>query len=125
MRWLLIIGLAVLEVSVSLCLPTDASQPVRILMEDGSPYYVPVSATVSSGSPIRWENPTPTHHTVTHNGCIDEQQACLFDSGPVPPGGQFTIPGLPPGRYAYYCRIHPIMRGLLTVIDAPTAPSRL
>ena len=94
-------------------------------MEDGSPYYVPVTATVGSGNPVRWDNPTPTHHTVTHNGCLEERTACLFDSGTVSPGSQFTIPGLPAGRYPYSCRIHPIMRGLLIVMDSPPAPSQL
>ena len=94
-------------------------------MEDGSPYYVPVTATVASGNPIRWDNPTPTHHTVTHNGCLVEGLLCLFDSGTVPPGSQFTIPGLPAGRYIYQCRIHPIMRGTLVVTDNPPPPSQL
>ena len=42
---------------------TGASLSGQILMEDGSPYYVPVTATVASGNPVRWDNPTPTHHT--------------------------------------------------------------
>jgi Plastocyanin len=104
---------------------TDASLSVQILMEDGSPYYVPVTATVTSGNPVRWDNPTPTHHTVTHDGCLEEGPSCLFDSGTVPPGSQFTIPGLPAGRYAYHCRIHPIMRGMLVVTDSPPAASQL
>ena len=101
------------------------SLSAQIVMEDGSPYYVPVTATVASGSPIIWDNPTPTHHTVTHNGCVEDGHPCLFDSGPVPPGAQFTIPGLPAGRYLYHCRIHPIMRGVLTVTDSAPAPSQL
>lgn len=104
---------------------TGTSLSAQIVMEDGSPYYVPVTATVASGNPIRWDNPTPTHHTVTHNGCVEDGHPCLFDSGPVPPGAQFTIPGLPAGRYPYHCRIHPIMRGVLTVTDAAPAPSQL
>ncbi|MBL8053953.1 MAG: hypothetical protein JNK03_11315, partial [Nitrospira sp.] len=73
----------------------DFSPATQILMENGSPYYVPAAATVVSGTPIRWENPTPTHHTVTHNGCVNDESTCLFNSGTVPPGGQFTIQGLP------------------------------
>lgn len=124
MKWLWAFSLMMVGMEW-LGLPTDASQPMRIVMEDGSPYYVPVSATVFSGDPIRWENPTPTHHTVTSNGCTEEPQHCLFDSGPVPPGGTFTVPGLPSGRYPYHCRIHPIMRGIVIVIDTPGEPSSL
>jgi plastocyanin len=103
----------------------DLSPATQILMENGSPYYVPPAATVASGTPIRWENPTPTHHTVTHNGCLKDENPCLFDSGTVPPGGHFTVPGLPPGRYPYHCGIHPIMRGQLIVTDDFSTPSHL
>lgn len=103
----------------------DLSPVTQILMENGSPYYVPASATVTSGVPIRWENPTPTHHTVTHSDCATDARPCLFDSGTVPPGGHFTVPGLPPGRYPYHCGIHPIMRGQLIVTDDASAPSHL
>lgn len=97
----------------------------QIMIEDGSPYFAPAKATVASGSPISWYNPTPTDHTVTQNGCVEDGTTCLFDSGIIPPGEQFSIQGLPPGRYPYHCRIHPIMRGVLTVTDAATMPSQL
>jgi plastocyanin len=110
----------------SLAWPTTA-MPIatQIMIEDGSPYFAPAKAVAISGSPIRWENPTPTDHTVTHNGCVEDGTPCLFDSGVIPPGEQFSIQGLPPGRYPYHCRIHPIMRGVLTVTDAATMPSQL
>ncbi len=113
------IGTAVAEPSL------DLSPATHIVMENGSPYYVPAAATAVSGTPIRWENPTATHHTVTHNGCVNDESACLFNSGTVPPGGQFTIHGLPPGRYAYHCGIHPIMRGQLIVTDDSSTPTHL
>jgi plastocyanin len=53
------------------------SPTTQILMENGSPYYVPATVTVASGTPVRWDNPTPTHHTVTHNDCIKEAHPCL------------------------------------------------
>jgi len=103
----------------------DLSPTTQILMENGSPYYIPSAATVASGTPIRWDNPTPTHHTVTHNDCGKEERPCLFDSGTVAPGGHFTVPGLPAGRYLYHCGIHPIMRGQLIITDDPSIPSQL
>jgi plastocyanin len=52
--------------------PTSATPPyTAIIIDSGSPYFVPKSATVSAGAPIRWENPTPTEHTITHVGCLD------------------------------------------------------
>lgn len=105
--------------------PSSATPPaVHVLMDSGSPYYVPAAATVTVGGAIRWDNPTPTHHTVTHDGCFDESGRCAFDSGAVEPGGTYTIPSLPPGRYPYQCRIHPIMRGIIIVTDSPLLPSQ-
>ena len=105
--------------------PSGATPPQgRVLMDSGSPYYVPAAVTVASGASIRWDNPTPTHHTVTHDGCFDEGDRCGFDSGAVDPGGSYTIPNLPPGRYPYQCRIHPIMRGMIIVTEAAGLPSQ-
>ena len=79
-------------------------------MESWSPYFTPAAATVTAGSAIRWENPTGTHHTITHDGCLGTG-ACAFDSGSIGPDGVFEISGLPPGLYPYHCTLHPIMRG--------------
>ena len=82
-KWSIIAGL----MGVILAGPTAATPPsAHIIIEDGSPYFVPVAATISSGSPIQWENPTPTYHTVTHNACVDDSGPCVFDSGTMPPG---------------------------------------
>jgi plastocyanin len=124
-KWLMMSVLVGLVVA-ALSWPTTATQPYTlIIIEDGSPYFVPVTATVASGNPIRWGNPTPTLHTITHNGCVDDSGLCAFDSGTMPPEDTFTLPGLPPGRYVYHCRIHPIMRGVLTVTDSSRSPSQL
>ncbi len=124
MKWTMTIAATLLMSAVGWS-SSGMAPYTEIVMEDGSPYFVPVTATIASGSPIRWENPTATHHTATHNGCVDEGAACAFDSGPVAPGESYTVPGLPPGRYPYHCRIHPIMRGVLTVTEAAPLPSQL
>ena len=95
-----------------------------ILIESGAPYFVPKSATVSKGAPIRWDNPTATEHTITHVSCLENGSTCAFDSGIVLPNGSFTLPGLDPGHYPYLCRIHPIMHGIITVTNT-VAPSQL
>jgi len=120
---LLIFGL--LTVGLLSAWPTAATPPyTAIIIEGGSPYFVPKSVTVSTGSPIRWENPTAAEHTVTHTGCVEDGY-CAFDSGLMLPNGTFALPGLAPGRYPYLCRIHPIMRGVITVTEAPQLPSQL
>ena len=103
-------------------LPGEATAPhFKITIENGAPYFLPASATVQTGTPILWDNPTPTEHTITHESCIGGEP-CAFDSGLMPPNTHYTLPGLPPGRYAYYCRIHPIMRGTLIITDSAVPP---
>ena len=95
----------------------------HIQIEGWSPYYSPHVATVRSGESIIWTNPTATHHSIRHDGCV-EKGFCAFDSGSIPPNQAFEIPSLPPGTYAYHCTIHPIMRGVLHV-QSPEQPSRI
>jgi plastocyanin len=123
MNWrILILGVAIGAMSAW---PTSATPPTaQVYMDSGSPYYVPAAVTVTAGAAVRWDNPTPTQHTVTHDGCFDESGRCAFDSGAVEPGGTYTIPELPPGRYPYQCRIHPVMRGIIIVTDSPLLPSQ-
>jgi plastocyanin len=105
--------------------PTAATPPyTAITIESGSPYFVPKFVTVSTGSPIMWENPTATEHTVTHMGCLENGDHCAFDSGLMLPTGTFALPGLAPGQYPYICRIHPIMRGVITVTEPSQLPSQ-
>lgn len=93
--------------------PTD---PVEITFETTSPYYQPPVAVVPVGTPVRWINITASHHSVRHDGCVTEG-TCAFQSIAVPPDSAFLIAPLPPGRYAYHCELHPVMRGTLLVVD--------
>ena len=99
-----------------------ALPPVDIMIDGGSPYFLPSRVVVTAGTPIRWHNPTATHHTVTADGCLLGGALCAFDSGSVDPNASYTIPSLPAGRYPYHCRLHPIMRGILVIVppDDPT-----
>ena len=117
--------IAILSLGLFTAWPTTATPPyTAIIIDSGSPYFVPKSATILSGAPVRWENSTATEHTITHLGCLENGNACAFDSGIVLPNSSFTLPGLVPGRYPYICRIHPIMHGIITVSDS-FVPSQL
>ena len=118
-RILIVLGVIALSSFPGLATPPS----FQIIIESAAPYFLPASAKVGPGSPIRWDNPTPSYHTVTHDGCLTEE-LCAFDSGSLPPNESYAIPGLPPGRYPYHCRLHPIMRGTLTVTDPVEAPSQ-
>jgi len=94
------------------------SQVYYIAMEGSAPYYSPSLATVPADFAVQWINQTATAHTATHDGCL-RGKPCAFDSGSVLPGKSFPLPTLKVGTYHYYCRIHPIMRGVVTVTELP------
>jgi plastocyanin len=95
-------------------LSVEGSGIYHITMVQPAPYYSPFMATVPSGYDIQWDNKTATAHTVTHDDCLTEND-CAFDSGSVASGKSFTLSFLAPGKYPYFCRLHPIMRGTLIV----------
>lgn len=95
--------------------PTDVS----VSMDYWAPYYSPALAIVPDGGSIHIVNPTSSPHSVTHDGCRGAG-SCAFDTGAIQPGQEFTIPSLPPGRYSYYCVLHPIMKGEIIVIPDHT-----
>ena len=112
-------GLVILSL---LCIATVgfAGPSVFYVQMDGfSPYYVPKSIEIPTGTSVMWKNPTSTHHTITHDGCRGEG-LCVFDSGAIAPNGKFGLYGLPAGHYSYHCTLHPIMRGTLVVAGTST-----
>ena len=99
-----------------------ASNPVfDIAFQSSAPYYEPTEAVVPVGMAIRWVNTTASFHSVRQDACIEEE-SCPFQSIAIPPDSSFLLAPLAPGRYAYHCELHPIMRGTLLVIEASPTP---
>jgi plastocyanin len=89
----------------------------KIAMDYAAPYYRPAHAIFPEGTSIHIVNPTSSIHTLTHHDCRKaEIDSCRFDTGPVEPGQNVIIPLPPPGRYSYYCILHPIMEGEFIVM---------
>lgn len=118
MRMFSAIGVFCGIVPLRIPLAAVESQVYHIAMGGLAPYYTPELAIVLVGFPIQWDNQTATNHTVTHDGCLGGE-SCAFDSGSVSPGNSFSLKSLHPGTYPYYCRLHPIMRGTITIIKPP------
>lgn len=70
--------------------------------------FNPASVTVALGETVVWTNDDTAPHTITAD-------AGQFDSGSLAPGQSFAMPPLNPGTYAYHCKIHPSMKGTVTV----------
>jgi len=112
-------GFVLLMVGMFLMASISVSAPstLRITIGTFAPYYSPTLVHIGTETPISWDNPTADLHSITHDGC-KTGEPCAFDSGPLGPNGTFTVRPLPPGSYAYHCSFHPIMRGVLVVVES-------
>ena len=112
-------GLVLLMVGMFLMVSFANAAPstLRITISTFSPYYSPKLVQIGTDTPISWENPTATLHSITHDGCKTGER-CAFDSGAIGPNRTFTVHDLPPGYYPYHCSFHPIMRGVLVVLES-------
>jgi len=71
--------------------------------------FVPSNLSVRTGTAVTWINTDNVVHTVS----ADDGKA--FDSSAFSQGMTFQVTAGPPGTYGYFCRVHPFMKGTLTV----------
>jgi len=65
---------------------------------------------------VHWKNGDTVSHTVT-SGTPQKGPAGIFDSGEIEPGGLFVRQFTEPGKFPYYCTIHPWREGLVSVVS--------
>lgn len=65
--------------------------------------------TIATGSTVTWKNRDGTTHTVT---ATDK----TFGAEELPPGKTYAHTFASVGKHAYYCSIHPFMKGTITVV---------
>ena len=87
--------------SVSVTIPMGAATL-------GDRAYVPGQVDVAVGATVTWMNTDATVHTSTSDGNG-------WDSGIVPPGGQFSFAFQREGTFRYHCSVHPGMVGTVVV----------
>ncbi len=69
--------------------------------------FQPAALTVTAGSKVTWTNADDDPHTVTAQGS--------FDSGGLAQGDSYSRTFRTPGRYIYFCKVHPFMKGVIVV----------
>jgi plastocyanin len=72
--------------------------------------FEPKELEIAVGTTVTWQNADDVPHTATSK---DDPQT--FDSGPLDTDDKFSFTFSKPGKYAYYCKVHPHMTGVITV----------
>ncbi len=75
--------------------------------------FTPADRTISAGTTITWTNKDSYAHTVTSG--TPGSPSGLFDSGNVEANGQFSFTFNTAGTFKFYCKIHTMMTGTITV----------
>jgi plastocyanin len=70
--------------------------------------FVPKQLTIKAGTMVVWLNKDDTPHTVTSNDNA-------FSSPLLDTNAKFQFTFAKPGKYAYHCKVHPMMTGVVEV----------
>ena len=109
---------AALAIAASLALlpnPAKAAHnPVVIKMSDKQPFYAPEKVAIKVGDTVQWVNGGETVHSVSTSAANAQNPndtsmpkgATAFDSGFIPPGGDYSYTFTVPGTYRYFCLPH-------------------
>lgn len=85
-----------------------AAGPNQIVINNFA--FGPATLTVKRGTTVTWINKDGDAHLVTAVGAKP-----LFSSNPLDTGDSFSFTFNAPGTYAYFCKIHPTMKGVVIV----------
>lgn len=80
--------------------------------------FAPTAVHVDVDDKVLWTNKSQARHTVTSSAGNGQ-----FDSGEIPPGGQWERRFTLAGTYTYRCEIHPDMTGRIQVGEPVTTTS--
>src|SRR5882762_4616978 len=105
-----IVAIAVATTLALALLPNPAkaaSSPIVIKMLDKAPFYAPEKVSIKAGESVRWVNDGETVHSVSTaasnaqnpNDAAMPRGAVAFDSGFIPPGGDYSYTFTVPGTY--------------------------
>jgi len=109
-----------IEFDVEGAIQTLIHIPVGAEFKESGLFFTPSVVSVEEGVPIVWINDDNSVHTVvsgkeTSGGRMTSDGR--FDSGIFGPDSTFSI-SLVQGDYDYFCKLHPWLRGVLTVIPS-------
>lgn len=82
--------------------------------EDDGSCLVPSVARIAAGGAVSWTNQDTSSHTVT-SGSPASGPTGIFDSSLIISGETFEYTFEEPGRYEYFCLVHPWVVGTVQV----------
>ncbi len=103
--------------------PSGRAEPSKGLLEKARSVtiknfeFAPPAVTIAAGEPVRWVNADVANHQIS-TGVVDADRPRPDGRVSSPllfRGDAFTAAFRTPGEYAYYCGVHPFMRGTIVV----------
>ncbi len=94
--------------------PSPAPSPAAVVHVKDFAYHA-VRVTVHVGDTVKFINDDGDAHTVTASDKT-------FDSGGLDTGESWSRTFTKPGTYAYFCALHPYMKGMVVVLPAGKDP---
>jgi plastocyanin len=73
-------------------------------------HFEPKELGIAVGTTVTWQNADDVPHTVTSKS--DSQ---TLDSNAIDTDDKYSFTFTKPGKYPYYCKVHPHMTGVITV----------
>jgi plastocyanin len=126
---LLRIGLLAVILGAAAAPPAEGQQPRPAAVVEMSDrlVYEPATLRIQPGQTVTWRNTTQLVHTVTADPARAivpahasvPRGAATFDSGDIPPGGEFTHTFEVPGTYRYFCVPHELASMIGTIEVGP------
>ena len=93
-------------VALATAAPVAGSAPATVHIANFA--FVPATLTVAAGTTVRFVNDDQEAHTVTATGGS-------FNSEGIDGGASWSHPFAAPGRFEYFCALHPYMRATVIV----------
>lgn len=92
---------------------TTPGEEVTINLKNFS--FDPAAKTIKVGTKVTWVNNDTVAHTITSD------TGSLLNSSPIAPGRSFSFVFTSPASDVnYHCKIHPTMKGSITVVELTT-----
>ena len=91
-------------------LPLRAADAAEASVSIDNFTFTPAELTVTAGTQVTWLNHDDIPHLV-----VDAKDPQAMKSPPLDTGDKFAFTFAKPGRYPYFCALHPHMQGTVVV----------